>query len=51
LQGWWAVRILQGFHQLQSPRDELDKADVTVTKLSELLPLFPARNRVATSSC
>ena len=40
LQGWWAVRILQGFHQFQSPRDELDKADATVKGLSELLPLF-----------
>ena len=40
LQGWWTIRILQGFARFQSPRDAFDEADVTVAKLSELLPLF-----------
>ena len=41
LQGWKTIRILQGFAKFQSPRDEFDEADATVTKLMELLPLFP----------
>jgi HAD superfamily hydrolase (TIGR01549 family) len=44
LQGWWTIRILQGFGRFQSPRDEFDEADTTVTKLSELLPLFRPAN-------
>jgi HAD superfamily hydrolase (TIGR01549 family) len=40
LQGWWTIRTLQGFAQFQSPRDELDEPDITVAKMSELLPLF-----------
>jgi HAD superfamily hydrolase (TIGR01549 family) len=40
LQGWKAIRILQGFAKFQSPRDEFDEADATVAKLMELLPLF-----------
>ena len=40
LQGWKTVRILQGFARFQSPRDEFDNADATLTTLSELLPLF-----------
>jgi len=41
LQGWKTIRILQGFAKFQLPRDEFDEADATVTKLMELLPLFP----------
>jgi HAD superfamily hydrolase (TIGR01549 family) len=40
LQGWRTIRILQGFARFQAPRDAFDEADVTVAKLSELLPLF-----------
>jgi HAD superfamily hydrolase (TIGR01549 family) len=40
LQDWKAIRILQGFAQFQSPRDEFDEADATVERLDELVPIF-----------
>jgi hypothetical protein len=42
LQGWKTIRILQGFAQFQSPRDQFDEPDATVAELGELPPLLLA---------
>jgi HAD superfamily hydrolase (TIGR01549 family) len=37
--GWKTVRILQGSHRLQAPAGEKEKADYTVSRLSEVLSI------------
>jgi HAD superfamily hydrolase (TIGR01509 family) len=40
LLGWKTIRITQGFARFQSPRDSLDEADLTITNLNGLVPVF-----------
>jgi 8-oxo-dGTP diphosphatase/putative hydrolase of the HAD superfamily len=40
LLGWKTIRVLQGFARFQSPRDNLDEADLTVANLKGLVPIF-----------
>jgi len=40
--GWQTVRVTQGFHRFQSPRDRLDEADRTVADVNLLVPALIA---------
>jgi FMN phosphatase YigB (HAD superfamily) len=40
LLGWKTIRITQGFARFQSPGDSLDEADLTITNLNGLVPVF-----------
>jgi FMN phosphatase YigB (HAD superfamily) len=40
--GWLTVRLTQGFHRFQSPRDRLEKADRTVADVNLLVPALIA---------
>jgi HAD superfamily hydrolase (TIGR01509 family) len=40
LLGWKTIRIAQGFARFQSPRDDLDEADLTLANLKGLVPVF-----------
>ena len=38
--GWQTIRVTQGFHRFQSPRDSLDEADLTVANVNVLVSVF-----------
>ena len=40
LLGWQTIRVTQGFHRFQSPRDSLDEADLTVANVNVLVSVF-----------
>lgn len=38
--GWKTIRVLQGSNRMQEPVSEIEKADFTVARLSEVVGIF-----------
>jgi HAD superfamily hydrolase (TIGR01549 family) len=39
-EGWWAIRVLQGFSRFQKPRDRYEKPDMTVASIADLIGIL-----------